>query len=139
MKDDISVSAGSFSMSAKNNLRLHYLNVPVMANIYIVGGLAFKAGIQPGFLLGAKSISEVSGDSGNESTTTDLKKNGALKNVDVTIPVGLAYSFKFGLVLDARYSIPFNNIASSKFINQSESGSAKVTNRVFSLTAGWRF
>ena len=139
MKDDISVSAGSFSMSAKNNLRLHYLNVPVMANIYIVGGLAFKAGIQPGFLLGAKSISEVSGDTGTESSTTDLKKSGALKNVDVTIPVGLAYSFNFGLVLDARYNIPFNNIASNKFKDMAGFGSTKVTNRVFSLTAGWRF
>lgn len=139
MKDDLEMSIGSFNLSAKNNLRLHYLNVPIMANIYIVGGLAFKAGIQPGFLLGAKSIEETSGDSGNESTTTDLKKAGALKNADITIPVGLAYSFNFGLVLDARYNIPFNDIATNKFNEISEFGSTKVTNRVFTFTAGWRF
>ncbi|HJB84002.1 MAG TPA: PorT family protein [Candidatus Alistipes merdigallinarum] len=139
MKNDISTSIGSVNMSATNNIRLHYLNVPVMANIYIIGGLAFKAGIQPGFLLGAKSINDISNDSGSQSTTTDLKKADVLKNVDVTIPVGLAYSFNFGLVLDARYNIPFNDIATNKFNEISEFGSTKVTNRVFTFTAGWRF
>ena len=34
---------------------LTYLNIPVMANYYIIPGLAVKAGIQPGFMLSAKS------------------------------------------------------------------------------------
>ncbi len=31
-----------------------YLNVPILANYYVLPGLAIKAGIQPGFLLSAK-------------------------------------------------------------------------------------
>ena len=29
--------------------RLDYINVPIMANVYVVKGLAVKLGVQPGF------------------------------------------------------------------------------------------
>ena len=39
---------------ADHNTNLEYLNIPVLANYYIIPGLAVKAGIQPGFLTKAK-------------------------------------------------------------------------------------
>lgn len=57
--DIFSVSAGVlYSMQgAKANFgnlvdatnRLDYINVPIMANVYVVKGLAVKLGVQPGF------------------------------------------------------------------------------------------
>ena len=57
--DIFSVSAGVlYSMQgAKANIgnliaatnRLDYINVPIMANVYVVKGLAVKLGVQPGF------------------------------------------------------------------------------------------
>lgn len=54
VSDIFSLSAGAmYSMQgAKNgNIKwnLDYINVPVMANVYVVPGLAVKLGLQPGF------------------------------------------------------------------------------------------
>ena len=58
--DIFSVSAGVlYSMQgAKGNIgnfidatnRLDYINVPIMANVYVVKGLAVKLGVQPGLM-----------------------------------------------------------------------------------------
>ena len=47
---------GKDSEYTKNaSTTLTYLNVPIMANVYVLPGLALKAGIQPGFLLTSKT------------------------------------------------------------------------------------
>lgn len=62
---------------------LSYINVPVMANVYVVPGLAVKLGLQPGFCVG--------------------KDNTKAKTVDLSIPVGLSYEYN-NFVLDGRYN-----------------------------------
>ncbi len=52
--DIFSVSAGAlYSMQgAKNDnttVQFDYINVPILANVYVAKGLAIKAGVQPGF------------------------------------------------------------------------------------------
>ena len=69
------------------------LNIPILANFYLVKGLAVKAGIQPGFLLKAKN-----------------------KKADVAVPVGVSYLFNCGLILDARYNIGLTSLAKDKDI-----------------------
>lgn len=66
---------------AKTNLS--YINVPILANVYVVPGLAVKLGLQPGFLV-------------------DDDNSGA-KSFDLSMPVGLSYEYaKF--VIDGRYN-----------------------------------
>lgn len=60
-----------------------YLNIPILANVYVAKGLAVKAGIQPGFCV-------------------DDDNTGA-KSFDFSIPVGLSYEYS-NFVLDARYN-----------------------------------
>lgn len=102
---------------------LGYINVPLLANFYIVKGLAVKAGLQPGFLVSAKYHK----DKLNSKKTEDVKD--AFNTVDLSIPVGVSYEFNFGLILDARYNFGVTNV--------NKDGSAK--NSVFQLTAGWKF
>lgn len=87
---------------------LTYLNVPILANYYVLPGLAIKAGIQPGFLLSAKHKgSEFDGtkwDDFEESGTEGLKK------VDLSIPLGLSYEFS-DFVIDARYNFGLTDVA----------------------------
>lgn len=64
-------------------MNLGYINVPVMANVYVVPGLAVKLGVQPGFCIS--------------------KDNTNAKTVDVAIPVGLSYEYN-NFVLDGRYN-----------------------------------
>ena len=105
----------------EGKLRTDNLNIPVLANFYIVKGLAVKAGVQPGFLLSAKSK--------EDGVTTDVKD--AFKKFDLSIPVGLSYDFRFGLILDARYNIGVSNI--------SKVDGTTARNSVIAVTAGWRF
>ena len=103
--------------------RLNYLNVPILANYYIVGGLAVKAGIQPGFLLNSKAVAKQDGN----TVKSDIE---GLSGADFSIPVGVSYDCPCGIILEARYNIGVSNIAS-------EGGSSR--NSVFSIMVGYRF
>ena len=111
---------GSKIKDSDVKLRTDYLNIPVLANFYLTRGMALKAGVQPGFLLAAKAKE---GD-----VKVDVKE--MYKTFDLSIPVGLSYDFKFGLILDARYNIGVTNLAK-------DAGCTR--NSVFAVTAGWRF
>jgi hypothetical protein len=104
---------------------LTYLNVPILANYYIIPGLAIKAGIQPGFLLSAKAkgSEKVKGEWFDyENTGTDH-----MKTVDISIPIGLSYEIS-DFVIDARYNFGLTKVG--------DSGDAK--NSVIMLTLGYK-
>lgn len=109
---------------------LTYLNIPILANLYIVKGLAIKAGVQPGFLLSAKSKGEELVDGQwykfDESGTEDMEK------FDFSIPVGLSYEFS-NFIIDARYNIGLTNVSkTAKALDTS------IKNSVFMLTVGYK-
>lgn len=104
--------------------KLHYLNIPILANYYVIDGLAVKAGLQPGILLGSR---------------IKIKENGVVRNgssnyktMDISMPIGISYepSFTYNFILDVRY-----NIGLAKVVN----GSTSIRNNFFSLTVGSRF
>lgn len=103
-----------------NKTQLHYLNIPMMANYYIIDGFAIKAGAQLGILLGAKQWVD-----GNSSSGT-----AGMNTAEFGIPIGASYEFPFGLILDARYNIGISKIYT---------GGGNIRNSVFDFTAGWRF
>ncbi len=106
--------------------KLSYLNIPILFNYYVIEGLAVKAGIQPGFLLGAKSTYEYDDEKGDESS------KDYYNSIDFAIPVGVSYDITESIVIDARYNIGVANIA-----KDADGYSAK--NNVFQLTVGYRF
>lgn len=129
VSDIFSLSAGAlYSMQGtKYNFgkytdatnRLDYINVPIMANVYVVKGLAVKLGIQPGF---------------NVSNKIKLNNLDAFENpfkaqsVDVSIPVGVSYEYN-NIQLDARY-----NWGISKAYKNFD-----AKNSVFQITLGYKF
>ena len=121
--DLFSVSAGAlYSMQgAKNDdatLKLDYINVPVLANVYVTKGLAVKLGAQFGFNVNAEA------KAGNVEVDID----DAVKTFDFSIPVGASYEYK-NVVLDARY-----NWGLTKAIKNADS-----KNSVFQITLGYKF
>ncbi len=131
LTDILSLSAGAvYSMqgakmtvsgmgqSVKTTTKLDYVNVPVMANVYVVKGLAVKLGVQPGFKVNGKVKTNVGIGS------KDIKA----KTVDFSVPVGLSYEYE-NFQIDARY-----NWGVSKAFKY---GDAK--NNVFQITLGYKF
>lgn len=135
--DIFSVSAGVlYSMQgakkevkALNNTytattKVDYINIPVMANVYVVKGLAVKAGIQPGFKVSSSVKQSLNTSIGGTSGSTDLKA----KSFDFSIPVGISYEYA-NVQLDARY-----NFGVTKVFENSD-----IKNSVFQLTLGYKF
>lgn len=104
---------------------LTYLNIPILANYYIVPGLAIKAGIQPGFLLSQKS--KYSWKSGTTWIDEENTSTSGMKKVDISIPLGLSYEIS-DFVIDARY-----NLGLTKVADESDS-----KNSVIMLTVGYK-
>ncbi|MGM9758820.1 MAG: porin family protein [Parabacteroides sp.] len=97
----VSLSAGAlFSMEGgkikhtDRKLFLDYVNIPLLAQYYVVEGFAVKAGIQVGFQVYGKE--KVNG----EFIPLDVSKN----KVGFAFPIGLSYEYA-RFVLDARYNI----------------------------------
>lgn len=89
-----------------------YLNIPILANVYVVKGLAVKAGVQPGFMVGKD-------DAGD-----------AAKTFDFSIPVGLSYELPtVPIVIDARYNWGVTKVMDN----------ADCKNSVFQFTFVYKF
>lgn len=49
----VNYSQEGFKMkNSDNKIKLDYINVPILANVYLTKGLAVKVGVQPGFNVG---------------------------------------------------------------------------------------
>ena len=106
---------GSAIKDVDDNMKLDYLNIPILANYYVAPGFAIKAGIQPGILCSAKY-----GD-------YDIKDS--YKSLDIAIPIGVSYEIS-DFVIDARYNLGVANIYDSSHFKEKTS--------VIMLTLGYK-
>lgn len=119
----VNYSQEGFKMkNSDNKIKLDYINVPILANVYLTKGLAVKVGVQPGFNVG----NSVTVD-GNTMSSSKKDYDG-IKSVALSIPVGLSYEIS-NVVLDARY-----NWGVTKAFDGLDS-----MNSVFQVTIGYKF
>lgn len=128
--DIFSISAGViYSMQGNkyeekgitSTRKLDYINIPILANVYVVKGLAVKLGIQPAFNVSDKV--KVSGGS-----TSITKDNTDAESFDFSIPVGLSYEYS-NVVFDARYNFGVTKVWDG----------GDPMNSVFQITLGYKF
>ena len=106
-------------------LKTDYINIPILANVYVAKNFAVKLGIQPGFCINNKIKAEASG----ASAEVDGSKVGFEENTfDFSIPVGLSYEFS-NFVIDGRY-----NFGVTKVWKDTD-----CKNSVFQFTVGYKF
>lgn len=126
----LSISAGAlysqqgykFSNSvAKSSFKADYINVPILANVYVAKGLAVKLGLQPGFKVSESGSAEAFGFKVDG-------KSDYMKSFDLAMPVGLSYEFN-NIVLDGRYNWGLTKVADNSDSKHS----------VFQITLGYKF
>ncbi len=138
LTDKFSLSAGAlYSMQgtkgtvsesgvhAKMTAKMDYINIPILANVYVARGLAVKLGIQPGFNVTSKYKMSAQG----VDVSGKLSDMGVdIKALDFSIPVGLSYEID-NFVIDGRY-----NVGVTKVTDNDDS-----KNSVFQFTVGYKF
>lgn len=119
------------SNGVKSTLDLDYLNVPLMANCYVVGGLALRVGVQVGVRL--RSSFRMDGVKMNmdEFMALYYRETGvatSFRRAVFSVPVGISYEFHH-FVLDMRY-----HFGVTSYINLD----TPLRNNVFQLTLGYK-
>ncbi|MEG0795370.1 MAG: porin family protein [Odoribacter sp.] len=108
----------------KYKLRVNYLNIPMLAKLYVLNDLSIDLGPELGFALNAKSKRK----SGDTTVKTKIKENNT---VVLNFAVGISYNWD-NLMLSARYNIGLSNVMDKDKCD----GNNK--NHVFQLSAGYR-
>lgn len=106
------------------NLRLGYINVPVLMKFYIVDGLNIEVGPQVGFLL----------DSKFKEASKIFRAGTEFRKVDFSVDAGVGYDFPIGFNLGIRY-----NIGMLDAIKSYEGESRLSKNGVFQMIGSWEF
>ena len=119
-KKDWSDRSTDYSTTGK----LDYINVPILANVYVTKGLAVKLGLQPGFKVSSKYDRKVTVAGHTIKTSGDIDA----KSVDFSIPVGVSYEYA-NFQLDARYNWGLTKIAKG----------SDDKNSVIQITLGYKF
>lgn len=123
IQPEVLYSAQGTKYNSTRKSQLDYINVPILAKYYLIDGLSIEAGPQIGFL--TKSKDKLKG------TTIDYKD--VTKDIDFSLPVGLAYRCAINIFASVRYNFGLSNF-------NDESGSHyKMNNQVFQASLGYRF
>jgi hypothetical protein len=100
---------------------LGYINLPVLLQFMFGTGFRLESGPQVGFLISAKS----------KSGSSDIDIKDQLKKIDFSWGFGAGYVTTAGFGIDLRYNLGLSDI--------DDSGTGKVTNRVFSAGIFYQF
>ncbi len=130
-KNDYSEEGYEFSTNIESTAKLNYLNIPLMAKVYVTQGFSIQAGPQIGFLLSAKEEAETTSQDITISAEQDLEDTNG---IDLGVNFGLGYQLDMGLFFDGRYNIGTSNIW--KTVNGVD---FKQKNNVIQLSVGYKF
>ena len=108
----------------KGDLKLDYINIPVMAKYYVADAFSLEFGPQIGFLVSAKAKSG--------GVSEDIKDE--VKSTDVSLGFGVGYYFAEKFMLGARYNLGLTRVQEDLFPGESES-----KNSVFQISVGYKF
>lgn len=87
--------------------QLSYIQVPLLAKIYLVEGLSIEAGPQFGFKINEEIDTEPTGDGGDTVIDPD---DSYIKDFDTSLALGAGYKFNNGFFVNARYTYGLTNI-----------------------------
>ena len=118
-----------------SKIELGYINIPIVANIYLFKGFAIKSGVQFGFLTSANEKLNFKISDGNSSSNTDVDESikDQCEKFDISIPIGVSYQVPtVPVVIDGRFNLGL------KKVNKHELDK-NYKNMVVQVTVGYKF
>ena len=112
-------------MQKDYSVAFHCVNVPVLLNFHIVGGLALKAGIQASYAFYKKESFKENLGGWKEFSTS----GSGYGNFDLSVPVGISYDFD-KIRVDLRYNYGLLDLAKRDYMDP-------IHSRVFQLSVGY--
>lgn len=106
-------------------VQFDYIQVPILAKIYLIEGLNVHAGPQIGFLVNDEIDYQPNSDGG------DIDLNSALepKDIDISLAAGIEYKFDNGFFVQGRYNYGFTEMFED----------VDIHNSVFQAGVGYMF
>ncbi len=110
VQPEVLYSGQGYDIASRNDAndveyQLDYINVPVLAKLYLVDGLSLEAGPQVGFLVNSEIDSNPSGDGGDVPLDEDQ-----FNKVDLSVALGASYKFRGGFFVNARYNFGLSDV-----------------------------
>ena len=129
-----SESSGFVKYTEDTQIKLNYLNVPLMIKLKATEKFYVEAGPQVGFLLGLKSTTTLTSVYNNVTTVREFSDDNkdSSNTVDFGLNFGAGYDFTKNVSAGLRYNLGLSNVAK-------DSPDYKVKNSVFSLAVGYTF
>ena len=115
VQPELVYSSQGFSVDDEN-LKLDYINLPILAKFFVAEGFSIEVGPQVGFLISADAEGE------------DVKD--LFKSTDFSGALGLGYKLESGLNFAARYNLGLGNVVD---------GDGDLKNNVIQLSVGYFF
>ena len=114
---------------------LGYVNLPIMAKVYIFKGLAINAGVQLGYLTNASTQYKIVYKKGLITKDDDENENilDECNRLDVTIPLGISYDLSDQIVIGASYHLGLIRL------NKEKDPDGDLRNRGLLLSIGYRY
>lgn len=134
--DDYDVTEDGIKYEYKDNrIELNYINLPIVANIYLFKGFAIKGGVQLGYLVSGNVKNTEKAN--NETRDVDFKIYDFCNKFDVSIPVGISYQVPtIPIYIDGRAIFGLTDIIKKENVAP---GYKNIKNQVFQLTVGYKF
>lgn len=108
------------------DVKMDYINIPVLAKFYITKQFTVEAGPQIGFLVSAKQR-------GYDNFKDDLK------SVDLGFNFGAGYNFTDNLSAGIRYTVGISNIDDTEFDNVEDYYDYSIRNGNLALSLAYKF
>ena len=132
------LSARSGTVFHDSYFNLGYVEVPLLAHVYVSKGLAFSVGCQPSFLTKATSHTEMQGyetdgKGGIKYDKTEVSEGDAktlFKKTAFSIPVGISYEYE-NVMLTARYNIGLSKVYDHDIDD--------CKNKIITVSVGYKF
>ena len=116
------IDGGLFGGDGEIEYQLDYINVPVLAKVYVIEGLSLEAGPQFSFLVNEEIDIDADSDDGDWPTDE-------AEDFEFGVAAGLTFQTDMGLFASGRYNMGLTDIVKD----------SDIRNSVFQISLGYKF